>query len=134
MGALNDIKAYLYERYKQKEIPNVLLENNLFSVLLTGDYEINRELKDMIFLNEIWRKKQCSTIYEICDILDQSGIKYIIFKGVILSQLLYGDPYSRVSGDVDIFVNKEDFDNAYEFMIFNNLLKADNEIRKYWCD
>ena len=122
MGALNDIKLYLSERYKPQEIPNVLLENNLFSVLRNGDYEINSELKDMLFLNEIWRKKQCSTIYEICGILDRASIKYIIFKGVILSQLLYGDPYSRVSSDVDIFVNKDDFDNAYELIVNSGFL------------
>ena len=130
MGALNDIKLYLSERYKTEEIPNVLLENNLFSVLLKGDYEINSELKDVLLLNEIWRKKQCSIIYEICDILEQASIKYIIFKGVILSQLLYGDPYSRVSGDVDIFVNKEDFDNAYELLVNSGFLLVNEKYLK----
>lgn len=122
MGTLKDIKVYLSERYKPQEIPNVLLENNLNSVLLDGNYEIDSELKNMIFLNEIWRKKQCSTIYEICNLLYQKNIKYILFKGIMLSQLLYGNVYSRVSGDVDIFVTKEDFDRAYNLIIKSGFL------------
>jgi hypothetical protein len=44
----------------------------------------------------------------ILDCLDGLGIKAIPYKGVVLSEVYYGDMALRRSGDMDLFVRKQD--------------------------
>ena len=44
----------------------------------------------------------------VVDCLRPLGIEVIPYKGVVLSQALYGDPALRQSGDIDLFVRKQD--------------------------
>jgi hypothetical protein len=47
-------------------------------------------------------------LIRILDCLQALGIEVVPYKGVVLSQMLYGDPALRQSGDIDLFVRKQD--------------------------
>lgn len=47
-------------------------------------------------------------LIRIVDCLQPLSIEVIPYKGVVLSQMLYGDPALRQSGDIDLFVHKQD--------------------------
>jgi hypothetical protein len=47
-------------------------------------------------------------LMRILDCLDGSGIDAIPYKGVVLSEVYYGDMALRQSGDIDLFVRKRD--------------------------
>ena len=43
-------------------------------------------------------------------IFSQSQFPYAVVKGAVLSQMIYGDPLARHSGDIDILIRREDAD------------------------
>ena len=47
-------------------------------------------------------------LFRILDCLDALGIEVIPYKGVVLSEVYYGDMALRQSGDMDLFVRKHD--------------------------
>ncbi len=47
-------------------------------------------------------------LMRIVDRLDQLGIDAVPYKGVVMSEVYYGDMALRQSGDIDIFVRKRD--------------------------
>lgn len=47
-------------------------------------------------------------LIRIVDCLDTLGIEVIPYKGVVLSEVYYGDMALRQSGDMDLFVRKQD--------------------------
>ncbi|MGB7862594.1 MAG: nucleotidyltransferase family protein [Candidatus Sulfotelmatobacter sp.] len=47
-------------------------------------------------------------LIRILDCLDGLGIEVVAYKGIVLSEVYYGDMAVRRSGDMDLFVRKED--------------------------
>jgi hypothetical protein len=47
-------------------------------------------------------------LIRIGDLLDGMGIEVIPYKGLVLSEIYYGDAALRQSGDIDLFVRKRD--------------------------
>ena len=72
------------------------------------------------FLNEIAKdlpsidtlENRIQVIKRLLRIFKNERIEYCISKGMILSQILYDDPFFRTGGDIDILVNKEDGDRT----------------------
>jgi hypothetical protein len=48
--------------------------------------------------------RQSAAQYEIDDVLTRSGVRYAIFKGAALRELIYDDPSVRVCWDIDVLV------------------------------
>lgn len=47
-------------------------------------------------------------LIRVLDRLDALGIEVIVYKGLVLSEVYYGDLALRQSGDIDLFVHKQD--------------------------
>jgi hypothetical protein len=47
-------------------------------------------------------------LIRILDCLDALGIEVVPYKGIVLSEVYYGDMAMRRSGDIDLFVRKQD--------------------------
>lgn len=50
------------------------------------------------------------------DLLRANGIQALAFKGPVLASLLYGDLVLRQAGDLDVLIEKENFDRAKELL------------------
>jgi len=55
-------------------------------------------------------------LVKITRALTEASIPVIPYKGCFLSQLLYGDPYVRVSSDIDIIIPREDTKKAWDIL------------------
>ena len=55
-------------------------------------------------------------LVRITQALSRASIPVIPYKGCFLSQLLYGDPYLRVSGDIDIIIPREETKKAWDIL------------------
>lgn len=114
-----DITALLIDHLNKKygkEALNVLSENALYYII--GDKYITFDKTDIFTLN---RRKAImmlnqNILLKICDLFHSNNIDYISFKGVILSNLLYKNSFSRNAGDIDIFVSESNFERAYQLL------------------
>lgn len=62
------------------------------------------------------RSKADRYLAEIClvkTLLSEHHIPFRIIKGLPLSQMLYGSPYDRTVGDIDLLVSPDDFEQVY---------------------
>ena len=51
--------------------------------------------------------------YRVCEpFFKNASFPYAVIKGAVLSSAVCGDPYRRVSGDIDILINRRDTDKA----------------------
>lgn len=125
MSVIDDFKNYM-SKYGRNEMLNILRKNTMINVV--GDEYL--KLADVEFKrNRIWANYIWLRVNEIFRVFEDRGIEYIVFKGMIISQLLYGDPYRRSVGDVDFFVFEEGFDSAREILkeFGFNVLKINGE-------
>lgn len=76
----------------------------------------NQQLKITLNTNAVLtRYRHCAPVFEA---LQQQSIPYAVHKGAVLSQALYGSPFVRKSGDVDLLIRRIDADRV------KNLLSA----------
>lgn len=70
------------------------------------------------YINNNRNKQLClqKELIKVCSEFNGRGIKYIVFKGIILSCLLYNYPSERMSNDIDIFVEDDDYCLALEVL------------------
>lgn len=54
----------------------------------------------------MWAMELTQRLKDIGSALEEEGIPYLVLKGPILSQILYGDPCKREFGDLDILVER----------------------------
>ncbi len=77
-------------------------------VALTGLPEEARErLKPHIKNAVLQAMGQLSATLRAVAVLKGAGIEVLAFKGCVLSQQLYGDPFRRASGDIDLLVRPQ---------------------------
>ncbi len=88
------------------------------------------ECKSKLFLAE--KIKQLNLVKKfilVTDLLAKEKIFFVCFKGPILSYRIYNDSTVRRSGDIDIFINKNDIYKIITILKANNfIIKKDN----YW--
>lgn len=65
--------------------------------------------------NTLMHKLLNTTINQIVEVLDAEGIPSVLLKGQGISQN-YLSPESRMCGDIDLYVGKENFLKAYEIL------------------
>ena len=112
MGVRDDFKNFI-SKYKKDEMLAILSQNSMMNIfgneymrVGTIETKINR-----VLTNYNWRR-----VNDIFKVFKKNGINYIVFKGIVISQLLYGDPYKRSVGDVDFFVFEDHFGSAKEIL------------------
>jgi len=102
-------------------IPIVLGELRKFdSVHIPKEFldEINKRFRESAIYNFILE----SELLKVIDEFNKNGLKTIPFKGVIISELLYGDLLIRPFSDLDLFIGKEDFLKANKLLLNLNYL------------
>lgn len=52
----------------------------------------------------------------ICQAFDNAGIEYFLFKGIVMSSLLYPDPFIRPMLDLDLMVKPQSISTARQIM------------------
>lgn len=112
MSVRDDFKNYM-SKYGKDKILNILFKNSMMNII--GDEYI--KLDDIGFnVNRVWANYNWRRANEIFKVFEKKGIEYIVFKGNVISQLLYGDPYKRDMGDVDFFVFENNYNSAQEIL------------------
>ena len=73
----------------------------------------NSDAKEYWLAKSIWvtemLKKQIENLKELTDICHKEKIRFVLLKGVSISNLIYSDLYSRQIHDIDILVEEDDF-------------------------
>lgn len=63
--------------------------------------------------------------YKACiPFFSQSDFPYAVIKGAVLSQALYGDPFLRTSGDIDVLIRREDADRVKKLLLANGFVQG----------
>jgi len=78
--------------------------------------EIRESLKMDFIYNFRRTELQRRELINITKALAAASIPVIPYKGCFLSQLIYGDPYLRMSSDIDIIIPRKDTKKAWKIM------------------
>lgn len=73
-------------------------------------------VKQMYHMQKIRGEQQCQLTLDICQELDRQGVEYSLLKGIVLSQVAYGDLGSRDFKDNDILIHSSQIDEAVKIM------------------
>lgn len=90
----------------------------------------------LILKNDILIKTSMQTIknvelMKICRLFEDSGIKYLIYKGIVCREM-YQIPEIRISSDEDFLIDETDMDNAIKLMGdcgYSVLIQKANEVK-----
>lgn len=106
-----------HERLVSEEDYNFFGKHNLTLYFVESEYSnekvITDELKKVLLISKLKYKKNISQICSIGNALEKNGISYLVVKGIGIAQT-YPEPFTRIMGDHDIIVKKEDFAEAKE--------------------
>jgi putative nucleotidyltransferase-like protein len=69
---------------------------------------VSDELRSRFAQSVRWSLAQSAELVRLAALFEKLGIPMIALKGPMLSQYLYGDLASRMSGDIDVLVKAED--------------------------
>jgi hypothetical protein len=106
------IAAARYHRF----IP--LLFHSLESIPKTRvPHDVMEEVHQIFEYTVRWNMMVTSELFSLIDQLHERGISSIPFKGPLLAQVLYGDISYRQFDDLDILIQKKDFQKTKEFLI-----------------
>ncbi len=67
------------------------------------------------------RYKVCADVF--CE-LEERQIPYAVVKGAVLSETIFGDPFRRVSGDLDILLCRDFLDEAKTVLLRHGFLQG----------
>lgn len=73
-------------------------------------------VKQMYHMQKTRGEQQCRLTLDICHELDRHGIEYSLLKGIVLSQVAYGDLGSRDFKDNDMLIHSSQIDEAVAVM------------------
>lgn len=111
---------FLENAKKKEDVCRYLDENSLF--LYFGDkIELNSKARE--YFDSRLEQNKVIEVYRFIEILkiDKAfrnvGINPVFFKGSLLARILYEDKhYLRMAGDIDLWVNPENFDGALNIL------------------
>lgn len=123
---VNVISSYL-----KKERPSVALTSSLIEdaksqglgALLYASYKDDR-LKSIYFNSLILQERFIKLTKYTSNLLSKYQIKHLIIKGSVLYKL-YDDIAIRSRGDIDIYVNPNDYEEAINLMIKNGFIEGE---------
>lgn len=73
-------------------------------------------VKQMYHMQKMRGEQQCRFTLDICHELDKRSIQYSLLKGIVLSQVAYGDLGSRDFKDNDMLIHSSQIDEAIAIM------------------
>lgn len=119
LSTTKHILNYINKTIDTKNINKWLYDNELLNTV-GGYYDsCAKSAEQFSLLNTLATQKNSKQLFKVCEIFDTNDIDYITFKGVVLSCRLYNNPYLRLCGDIDIFVNNKNFNSALELLLTN---------------
>lgn len=107
------LKEYIIKKYGIENFEEIIKKNYLNYIYTEESHNVKLLLNKanvMLLQNEL---------IKICKKFDEQKIKYITFKGAVLSNRLYDNIYTRFFSDIDIFVFPEHFEKALD-VLYNN--------------
>lgn len=116
---LDGIRALANEKQPDTNISQLLYTHNCFFLLSrvkTPDKYTIRCKKEN-FLNSIRIRERYLTCRELFDILQYQRISYAVIKGAVLSNAIYGSPYVRKSGDIDLLIHRNNIDTIKNILM-----------------
>ena len=120
MDIIKLLKAYVNNEKLNMDINDsdikLLLEQSLQTLLypVTG----NKEYKKY-YISWVLKQEEFYNIQnEITNIFNSNNINHVYFKGSVLSKI-YDDPSVRTRGDIDFYIDSNDFKKAKELLITN---------------
>ena len=134
----SDFKKLLsqYKNFSDKEIIEIAYRHKLIEFLYENQF-IKFYMKDLhYYLENSYKKiflKNLKNIYntkKFLRIFKKEKIKVIILKGISTSLITKGFYSSRISSDLDLFIDKNDIIRAFELLNNNNYLINHNFISR----
>ena len=123
---------YVYERFIDYIINHVLdndtdtlvpfiIRNKLQFILYDKidqyiDEDTKKSFKNTYIANYIGERTRQITMSRLNQLLNENDISPVFFKGSVLAQQLYEDPFQRLVGDIDFFVSPDKIDKSYELL------------------
>ena len=114
----------MLDRDPQKRDPQ---EREIVSRLLTlpsGDELARRVEQELVEPLRLLRRRQALSLMlrqegarVAGEALEAAGIVHVLFKGILLGELLYGDPLLRPSADVDVLIDGADRQRTHEALL-----------------
>ncbi len=88
------------------DISNILHSHRCYALIENSKEpaELVKQAVNRVVIKE--RYAACGKFFET------AKFPYAVIKGAILSSSVYGDPFLRISGDIDILMNRRDVDDA----------------------
>ena len=103
---IEEVRACARGQKNQVDISHLLHRHRCYGLL-----SYNKTPKELLerAVNHIAIKER----YRACEpFFKRATFPYAVIKGAVLSYSVYGDPAVRVSGDIDILINRRDSDEA----------------------
>lgn len=100
------IRACIRGQEVQNDISEILRAHRCYSLikLRNTSQEMTERVVNISAIKE--RFRTCAPFF------NNASFPYAVIKGAVLSSAVYGDPYRRISGDIDILINRKDADKA----------------------
>lgn len=83
-------------------------------------------LRSQVFGITARNLKQQGELFSLLDILEPANIQAVPFKGIALSQALYGSIGVRPSSDIDLFLRRSDVESAMDRLADHGYKSAEN--------
>lgn len=64
-------------------------------------------------------------LHRLQQVFDQAGIEWLVFKGPVLSEVVYQEPGTRNYGDLDLLVRPQDIDTAVHALMLQGAVPHD---------
>lgn len=104
------LKKYIIEKYGKEHFEEIIKQNYLNCIYIDNPHNVK------FLLNKANVISLQNELIKICHEFDEQKIKYITFKGVVLSNRLYDNAYMRFFSDIDIFVFPQYFEKALDVL------------------
>ena len=100
------VRAWVRGQEPQNDISDILRAHKCYAPIKQGNtaQEMMERVVNLAAVKE--RYRQCEPFFK------NASFPYVVIKGAVLSSAVCQDPYRRVSGDIDILINRRNADEA----------------------
>lgn len=116
------LKEYVVKKYGAAKLEEIVNKNYLNYVYTEKPHDVK------FLLNKANVIALQNELIRICKIFDRENIEYITFKGVVLSNILYDNIYTRFFRDVDIYVFPQCFEKSLDVLCNNGYIIKNKKV------
>ena len=100
------VRAHVRGEEPQDDISGILRAHRCYALIKQGN-TVQEMMGRVVNLAAVKER------YRVCEpFFKNASFPYAVIKGAVLSSAVCGDPYRRVSGDIDILINRRDTDKS----------------------